>query len=112
LERELEQSSCRLEAWLSDAGSSPSHRAERQEELLRLADALMQLPDDQRMAVELHHLNGLPVLEVSQQMGRSRASVAGLLRRALKSMRDQLRKCELPCPSTPTDSTASNDSMT
>jgi RNA polymerase sigma-70 factor (ECF subfamily) len=98
LERGLEESSARLEAWLTDAGSSPSQRAQRQEELSRLAAALMRLPEDQRTAIELHHLNGLPVLEVAQQMGRSRPSVAGLLRRALRSLRDQLRSDETPCP--------------
>ena len=66
LEADLDASSSRLEAWLSDAGSSPSQRAERHEELLLLADALMELPEDQRLAVELHHLNGLSVNDVAE----------------------------------------------
>jgi RNA polymerase sigma-70 factor (ECF subfamily) len=87
LERALGESSARLEAWLQSDSTSPSGRAERQEQLLRLAEALARLPGDQRTALELHHLQGLPVPEVGQQMGRSAASVAGLLRRGLAELR-------------------------
>jgi RNA polymerase sigma-70 factor (ECF subfamily) len=87
LERALGESSARLEAWLQSDSTSPSGRVEREEQLLRLAEALARLPEDQRTALELHHLHGLPVPEVSQQMGRSRASVAGLLRRGLAELR-------------------------
>ncbi len=83
-------SSARLEAWLADGQSSPSERAARQEELLRLAAGLAALPDEQRQAVELRHLHGLSVGEVAQRLGRSRASAAGLLRRGLETLRNHL----------------------
>jgi RNA polymerase sigma-70 factor (ECF subfamily) len=98
LEQDLDASSSRLEAWLADEGSSPSERAVRHEEMLRLADALSELPDDQRTAVEMHHLHGLTVSEVAEQMGRSRASVAGVLRRGLDKLRQRLGNDESPCP--------------
>jgi RNA polymerase sigma-70 factor, ECF subfamily len=90
LEAAVEESSARLEVWLSDHQSSPSQRAERHEELLRLAAALAQLPEDQRQAVEQHHLRGRPVAEVAQEMGRSDAAVGALLFRGLKRLRELL----------------------
>jgi RNA polymerase sigma-70 factor (ECF subfamily) len=90
LEAALEESSARLEAWLADEQSSPSQQAIRHEELHRLAAALAQLPEDQRAALELRHLQGLAVPAVGRQMNRSTAAVAGLLRRGLKKLRELL----------------------
>ena len=90
LEAELERSSSRLECLLAADQTSPSQRAVRCEDVLRLAAALIQLPDDQRRVVELHHLQGLPVAEVAEQVGRTRAAVVGLLFRGLKKLRQLL----------------------
>jgi RNA polymerase sigma-70 factor (ECF subfamily) len=86
----LEESSARLEAWLAADESSPSEQAERQDELLRLAGALAQLPEDQRRAVELRHLRGCSVAEVADQMGRSKEAVAKLLLRGVARLRELL----------------------
>jgi RNA polymerase sigma-70 factor, ECF subfamily len=86
----LDESSVRLEAWLADDRSSPSQQAMRHEQLVALAEALDALPEDQRQAVELHHLGGGSVAEVADRLGRSKASVAGLLRRGLKALREHL----------------------
>jgi RNA polymerase sigma-70 factor (ECF subfamily) len=88
LEASLDQSSARLEAWLAADQSSPSGRAERQEDLLRLAAALATLPEDQRRAVELHHLQGRPLAEVAAELGRSKGAVAQLLFRGLQKLRE------------------------
>jgi len=91
LEAELELSSSRLECLLAADQSSPSQRAVRGEDLLRLAAALTQLPDDQRRVVELHYLQSLPIAEAAQQLGRTRPAVVGLLYRGVKKLRKLLQ---------------------
>src|SRR5262249_17750703 len=94
LENSLEESAARLENWLAAEQSSPSERATRQEDLLRLAQALEQLPPDQRTAVELHHLQGCPVAEVAVVLERDAGAVGALLYRGLKKLRALLREPE------------------
>ncbi len=90
LEGALDASSARIEAWLAAEQSSPSQRAERNEQLLRLADALAGLPEAQRDAVALHYLQGWTVARVSEHLGRSSTAVVGLLHRGLKQLRARL----------------------
>jgi RNA polymerase sigma-70 factor (ECF subfamily) len=103
LEEEFVRSSARLEAWLAGSESSPSQRASREEELLRVGEALERLSPSQREAIELHHLEGLTVPEVAEHLQCSRAAVAGLLRRGLKNLREHLTSTSgIACPSRPT----------
>jgi RNA polymerase sigma-70 factor (ECF subfamily) len=90
LEPSSEQSSARLEGLLAADQSSPSERAVRQEELLRLAEALTRLPEDQRRAVKLHHLQGLSLAATAEALGRGKGAVAALLFRGLKRLRELL----------------------
>ena len=68
LEQALDQSASRLEQWLTVDQSSPSQRAIRQEELLRMAATLATLPEGQRRAIELHHLQGWPLAEIAAEL--------------------------------------------
>jgi RNA polymerase sigma-70 factor, ECF subfamily len=90
LEAALDESSCRLELWLAADQTSPSLRADRNERLLALADALAALPDDQREALLLKHCQGMTVADVATRLGRTPAAVAGLLRRGLEHLRNRL----------------------
>lgn len=89
LDAEIEQTASRAE-WLAAEQSSPSQRADKEVLAIRLADALAALPDDQRTVVELRHLEGWSLKQISEAMQRSTAAVAGLLQRGLARLREQL----------------------
>ena len=87
---ELERSSARLEAWLAADSPPPGAQVEREELLVRLAAALDQLPEDERVALEFRYLQeprwSLP--EIATHLGRPSAkAVAGLLSRGLERLR-------------------------
>lgn len=92
LETALHDSSVRLEQLLAKDASSPVQHVVREEELLRLADGLAQLPDDQRTALELKHLGGYSVAAIAQEMGRTKTAIGGLLRRGMKRLRELLHE--------------------
>lgn len=91
LEDALEQSSARIVGWLTAEQSPPSNALIRQEEALRLADALARLPENQRLAVELRHLKGLSVAAVAQELACTKPAVIGLLNRGVKKLRQLLQ---------------------
>ena len=88
----LNDSSSKLASLLAAQQSSPSQRASRQEQLVRLADALAQLPEDQREAVVRKHLQGDTVAAIARSMGRSETAVGGLLRRGMARLRELLKE--------------------
>jgi RNA polymerase sigma-70 factor, ECF subfamily len=87
LEASLAQSSARLEALLQANSTSPSEHAVRHEQLLQVSAALARLPDDQRLVLEMHYLQGCPIAMIADQTGRTERSVAGLVRRGLQALR-------------------------
>ena len=90
LENALDQSASRVEQWLAAEQSSPSQQVIRQEELLKMAESLAGLPEGQRRAIELHHLQGLTLAEIAAELGTTKPAVAGLLHRGLKALRHRL----------------------
>ena len=87
LQAAIEDSSQKLENWLATAQASPSELAERNEQLLLLASALRQLPEDQREALLMRHYESMSLQEISEKLGRSKPAVASLLRRGLRQLR-------------------------
>lgn len=86
------ESASRIEVFLEAEQSTPSQQMMRQEQLLALGEALEAMPEDQRRAIELHHLDGLSLADVAIRMGRTHASVAGLLRRGLRSLGERMKR--------------------
>jgi RNA polymerase sigma-70 factor (ECF subfamily) len=81
---------------LASQQTSPSLRAVRLEQAARFLEALGQLPVDQREAVRLRHVEGLPIDEIAARLGRSPEAAAGLLKRGLHALRGRLREHEEP----------------
>jgi len=85
-------SSLRLERWLAADQTSPSLAVHRQEELLQVADALANLPEAQRTALELRYWQGRRVAAIAEEMQRSPEAVAGLLQRGARAVKRELEK--------------------
>lgn len=94
LEQEIgdgfDRSTAMLGAGLVSPESSPSQRASRHEEAVRLANALAELPPDYREAIVLRNIEGLPFAEVANRMGKTVNSVEKLWLRGLAALRKQL----------------------
>ena len=90
LEARLAESSQRLQNWLAADDPSPSSALQQEEQVLRLADALQNLPESQREALMLQHWHGWTLAEIAEHLGRTPAAVAGLLKRGLRQLRESL----------------------
>ena len=71
--------------------STPSLRAIRLEQVTLFLQAIERLPPDQREAVRLRHIEGWPLEQIARHLHRSNAAAAGLLKRGLRGLREQLR---------------------
>jgi RNA polymerase sigma-70 factor (ECF subfamily) len=91
-EADLNRSASGMAGWLAANQTSPSQAAQRNEELLRLVDALTALPEPQREVVVLKHLRDWTLQRIAEHLGRAVPSVASLHRRGL----EQLRRRQAP----------------
>jgi len=91
LEADLDRSASGFAAWLDADQYSPSGRAERNEELLRLDGTLADLPELMREVVELKHCQGWTLPLISERIGRPVSSVACLLCRGLERLRKRMK---------------------
>jgi RNA polymerase sigma-70 factor (ECF subfamily) len=80
--------------WHEVAGrdSSPQSSVFRGEAALLLAQALEQLPDQQRLAVQLRYLEQQTLESIAQEMDKTAAAVAGLIARGVEGLRRLLPK--------------------
>ncbi len=91
LDEALEESSARLGKLLAVDQPSPSDIASRDEELVRLAEALSALPGDAQEALVLRYCEGASLVEVGERLGVSRKVAARLLREGHEALRQKLK---------------------
>ena len=89
LASDLEASFVRLEQILIADETSPSEVVQRNEQVCLMLAAVQTLPDNQRRAVILKHLNGRSLKEIAEALGLSEPAAAGLLHRG----RQRLAEC-------------------
>jgi RNA polymerase sigma-70 factor (ECF subfamily) len=74
--------------------TTPSQKAIREEQADGLEQALATLPDDQREAVRLRHLEGWALADIALRLGRTPAATAGLIKRGMKTLRRRLHESD------------------
>ncbi|MEO1527114.1 MAG: sigma-70 family RNA polymerase sigma factor [Planctomycetota bacterium] len=95
LVRSIEASSLRIGGLLASPGKTPSQHAIRNERSVLVANAVMQLSEAQREVIIRHYLSDESIAETAEAMSRTVPSVAGLLRRALKQLRQILAASDM-----------------
>lgn len=75
---------------LGGDGASPQSVVLSGEVALQLAQALEQLPEDQRLAIELRYLAQQSLQSIADEMERSVSSIAGLIRRGVETLEKYL----------------------
>lgn len=94
LAQQIEQSSQRLDKFLAAEQTSPSQHVIYGEQAEKLANALTQLPDDQRTAIILKHFHDWSLADIATHQKRTTMAVAGLLKRGLKKLRVLMQDAE------------------
>jgi RNA polymerase sigma-70 factor (ECF subfamily) len=97
LQEIVTDSSARIECFLAAPTPTPADEVARVELLLRLAEAIEQLPEDQRDAVGLRYLHGYRVEEIAGLLEKTEKAVAGLLLRGRTALREFARALD-PLP--------------
>jgi RNA polymerase sigma-70 factor (subfamily 1) len=94
LEAAAAESSCRLRDWLAAEDTTPGGRMVKQEEALRLLEALSKVDPRQREALILQKYHGWKLEQIAEHLGCTTGVVAGLHARALKKLRKLLPDME------------------
>lgn len=99
LDKIMDQSSQRIEAWIAHDEASPSEAAQHAEEMLQIADAVYELPEAERIAVMGYYWQGATLAELGEEMNRTPSAMAGLVHRGVSRLRGKLAaaaELELP----------------
>lgn len=87
LDRSIGNSASRAQAWLACEESTPSAKMMRSEQADLLLQAISELPETQREAIQMHHLQALSLEEISCRMQRPKGAIAALIYRGMQSLR-------------------------
>jgi RNA polymerase sigma-70 factor, ECF subfamily len=89
IQQSVEESSQRLEGWL--AREMPPHDpVEQEESVLQLIAAVRKLSVEQREVLVLHYWSDLTLAQIADHVGRTRDSVASLIKRGVRQLRVEL----------------------
>lgn len=88
IEAALGDSSAHFDHFLAHSDLCPAQLCQELEQQLKLAQQLQKLPEPQRKAIELHRLQDRSLEETAQELQRTKAAVAGLLRRGMRQLRE------------------------
>jgi RNA polymerase sigma-70 factor (ECF subfamily) len=94
LDAAAEESSCRLQDWLAVEDTPPAKRLVRDEERLRLLEALSKLERRRREAIILQKYHSLTLAQIAEHLGCTTGAVAGLHAQGLKELRKHLPEME------------------
>ncbi|HUP79145.1 MAG TPA: sigma-70 family RNA polymerase sigma factor [Pirellula sp.] len=83
-------SSLGMQDMVPSESSSPSQRMMRDEAAVVLAICLEQIPETQRQAIRMRYLEGMSLIEISERIEKSEMAVAGLLKRGLRALREEM----------------------
>jgi RNA polymerase sigma-70 factor (ECF subfamily) len=89
--RKIEDSTIALLDAIAGPGRTPSRSAARHELIEAVHTALARLPEPNRKAMWLVHIEGRAVREAAAEMGRTERAVHGLCRRGVALLRAQLK---------------------
>ena len=67
---------------------------EQEEAVLQLVAALGKLPVEQREVLTLHYWSDLTLAQIADHVGRTRDSVASLIKRGVRQLRVELNRAE------------------
>lgn len=95
LEKLQTLSSTNLQELLHAEDTSPSNRAVRNEDVMRLSNAIAQLPIDYRRAIELRHFQNKTLAETATHLRRTKEATAMVIYRALERLRELMQSSPL-----------------
>jgi RNA polymerase sigma-70 factor, ECF subfamily len=94
LQAAIDESADHLEQWAVDKEATPFTNVLGIEQLVEMAEAIKDLPDEIRRAVVLYYWEERSLAEIGEYLGCSGSTVAGLLRCGLQQLRTRLKRAD------------------